>query len=64
MSTSDAQLKANRKYLKEKLDHISFRVPKGQREVIQAHAERMGESMNAFITRAVEQAMLKDNQSS
>ena len=64
MSTSDAQLKANRKYLKEKLDHISFRVPKGQREIIQAHAERMGESMNAFITRAVEQAMLKDNQSS
>ena len=60
MSTSDAQLKANRKYLKEKLDHISFRVPKGQREIIQAHAERMGESMNAFIARAVEQTMLED----
>ena len=64
MSLSEKKKASNRRYLKEKLDHISFRVPKGQREVIQAHAERMGESMNAFITRAVEQAMLKDNQSS
>lgn len=60
MSTSEAQLKANRKHLKEKVDHISFRVPKGQRKVIQAHAERMGESMNAFITRAVTEAMKRD----
>jgi uncharacterized protein (DUF1778 family) len=47
--------------LKEKLDHISFRVPKGQREVIQAHAERMGESMNAFISRAVLEAIVNDD---
>lgn len=60
MSTSDAQLKANRKYLRGKLDHISFRVPKGQRNVIQAHAKQMGESVNAFITRAVYDTIEKD----
>jgi uncharacterized protein (DUF1778 family) len=62
MSLSEKKKASNRRYLKEKLDHISFRVPKGQREVIQAHAEKMGESMNAFIARAVEQAMLSDKE--
>ena len=63
MSTPDSQLKANKKYLKEKLDHISFRVPKGQREVISAHATRMGESVNAFITRVVYEAIEREGES-
>ena len=61
MATSPAQLRATKKYLKEKLDEIKVRVPKGQREVIQQHAARQGESVNGFITRAVKEAMERDN---
>ncbi len=60
MSLSEKKKASNRRYLKEKLDHISFRVPKGEREAIQAHAEKMGESMNAFISRAVLEAIEND----
>lgn len=45
---SAAQLKANSKYLKN-FDDIKIRVPIGQREVIKAHAEKQGKSLNAYI---------------
>ena len=41
--TSQSQLKASKKHMKEKLDDVRFRVPKGQRAVIQEHAKKMGE---------------------
>lgn len=52
--------KARAKYLKEKVESISFRVPIGQKEKIRTHATKMGESMNAFITRAVIEAVERD----
>ena len=61
MTTSASQLQATKKYIKEKLDEIKLRVPKGQREVIQQHAARQGESVNGFITRAVKETMERDN---
>ena len=61
MSATDAQLRATKKYLKEKLDDVRFRVPKGQREIIQQHAAKQGESVNAFICRAVRETMERDN---
>ena len=36
MSLTDAQKKANKKYQQEKLDEIKLRVPKGEKERIQA----------------------------
>lgn len=62
MSTSTSQLRATKKYIREKLDEIKLRVPKGQREVIQQHAARQGESVNGFITRAVKETMKRDNE--
>ena len=61
MSTSESQLRATKKYLREKLDDVRFRVPKGQREIIQQHAAKLGESVNAFIMRAVKETMERDN---
>lgn len=58
---TEAQRRANDKYLKEKVDDIRFRVPKGQREVIHNHATSQGESVNAFINRAVKETMERDN---
>ena len=63
MATSEAKLRANKKHIEEKLDEVKFRVPKGQREVIRAHAKECGESVNAFLIRAVFETMERDSKS-
>ena len=57
-----AHSKAVTKYTKEKLDRIEFRVPKksGLKAEIYAHAAKNGESVNAFIVRAVKEAMERE----
>ena len=40
MSVSEAQKRATLKWQKEKTDEVRFRVPKGERARIQAHAEQ------------------------
>lgn len=60
MSVSEAQKKASIKYL-EKLDEIRIRMPKGQKDIIKAHAEDHSESVNGFINRAIEETMERDN---
>ena len=61
MSPSDAQRRAIRKYQQEKLEDVKFRVRKGEKQVIQEHAKQQGESVNAFLTRAVRETMERDN---
>lgn len=56
---SAAQRKATDKYL-EKFDEMRVRVPKGQKDVAKAHAESQGESLNAFINRAITETMERD----
>lgn len=53
--------KYNEKYL-AKMDEIRIRMSKesGLKEAIQAHADSMGESVQAFIVRAVTQTMEQD----
>lgn len=41
-------------------DSILCRVPKGEKETIQAHAVKMGESVNGFIQRAIIEQMKRD----
>lgn len=48
-------------WISEKLDRINLTVPKGQKEVIKNHAEKNGESVNAFIARAIKTQMEIDN---
>ena len=62
MPTSKARLQINKKYITEKLDEVKFRVPKGEKDVIQQHAAEQGESVNGFITRAVKETMKRDNE--
>lgn len=57
MPVSKAQQKATNKWIEKAYDRINLTVPKGQKEVIKAHAEAQGESVNGFINRAIEQAM-------
>ena len=62
MAASDSQKLATKKYIKEKLDDITLRVPRGQREIIRAHATAQGESTNAFIFRAIQEQMKRDRE--
>ena len=62
MATSEAQLNASKKYIKEKLDEIKLRVPKGEREEIKKHADKMGQSLNGFIRRAIKETIERDNE--
>lgn len=57
MPASKAQQKAVNKYMAANYDRINLTVPKGQKEAIKAHAEAQGESTNAFIGRAITEAM-------
>jgi len=61
MAVSKAKLSTNKKYMTGKLDSMIFRVPKGNKERIQEHAREQGESTNAFIYRAVNEAIERDN---
>ena len=57
---TEARRRASAKYLKEAVEDVRIRVPKGQKAVIKAHAESQGESMNAFVVRAIDEAMERD----
>ena len=57
---SESQKKAAEKYIKNNYDEIKVRVPKGEKETIQAHAVKMGESVNGFIQRAILEQMKRD----
>lgn len=57
MATSKAQQKAQNKWIAKAYDRINLTVSKGRKEIIQAHAEANGESVNGFINRAIGEAM-------
>ena len=65
MAISKAKQKAVTKYMKENYDEVKMRMPKGQKEVVKAHADKHdGGSVNAFINRAITNQMERDNSSS
>lgn len=61
---TDARRKASAKYLKESVEDVRIRVPKGQKVIIKNHADLMGESMNAFVVRAINETMSRDKEKS
>lgn len=58
---SKAQQKAVNKYMKSNYDRVNLVMPKGKKDIIQAHAVQQGESVNAYINRAIDEAMQRDN---
>ena len=49
------------RYNAKAYDEMKVRVTKGNKELIQDHAEAHGESLNAFINRAITETMERDN---
>lgn len=62
MAVSKAQQKAVNKYMKENYDRVNLTFPKGKKELIKAHAEARGESVNAFINRAIDETMEREGE--
>lgn len=59
MATSESQLKANKKY-HAKFERISIRVSPDEKQEIEAHANEQKESVNAFVQRAIREAITRD----
>ncbi len=57
---SEARIRANNKYNAKMYDRINIAVKKGKKDTIKEHAEAQGESINAFINRAIDNQMEQD----
>lgn len=60
MPISEAQKKALRKDKEKAYDRQEVTMKKGKKAVVKAHAEARGESVNAFINRAIDETMERD----
>ena len=56
-----AQTKAKNKYNAKAYDSLRIVVKKGRKDIIKAHAESKGESLNGFVNRAIDETMQRDN---
>lgn len=61
MAVSKAQQASVNKYVKANYDRVNVTMPKGKKDVIKAHAEALGESVNGFIGRAIDETMERDS---
>ena len=57
---SKAKIAANNRYNEKAYDRINIAVPKGKKAVIKAHAESIGESINGYINKAIEEKIERD----
>ncbi len=62
MAISESQRKAVAKYNAKAYDEIKVRVSKGNKDIIKAHAEGKGESINGFVNRAINETMERDKE--
>lgn len=60
MALTTARKKANAKYEAKAYDKTLIRLPKGRLDEIRAHIELVGESLNGFINRAINETMERD----
>ena len=49
-----------KRYEDKAYDKVLVRMPKGKKEVIQAHTERTGQSVNGFIIEAIDEKMERE----
>lgn len=55
-----ASASSKNKWNAKTYDRVNLTMPKGKKEVIQARAADAGESVNAYINRAVDQRMERE----
>lgn len=47
---------------RENCDRVNLTLPKGRKSEIKAHAEAQNESVNGFISRAIDETMQRDKE--
>ncbi len=57
---TEAQKKAQKAYM-GKFMRVEVRMTREKRATVQAHAEARGESVNGFITRAIDETIERDS---
>ena len=57
MAVSEARKRATYKYIAKSYDRIVLNLPRGERDRIKKAAEEAGESVNAYIKRAISAQM-------
>lgn len=57
-----ASTRAQNRYIAKAYDRINLTVPKGRKDIIQEYAQQQGESVNAFIGRAISETMARDSE--
>lgn len=57
-----ARTRANNKWNAKAYDRINLTVDKGRKDLIKAHAESKGESVNGFINRAINETMEREKE--
>ena len=62
MPVSKAQQKAVATYRKKNYDQLKIEVKKGKKEILRAHAASGNESLNAFVNRAIDETVERDNE--
>ena len=60
MALTPAKRRANDKYIKNNLEQIAIREPKGVRDRWKAAAEAVGESFAGFIAKAIEERIERE----
>ena len=60
MPVPKANQRAVNKYVKNNYDRINVTMPKGKKDIIQAHAEAQGQSVNAYINAAIDEKMAQE----
>lgn len=59
---SEKAVAARKKWDSENLERISVAMPKGKKAVIRDHAAAVGETVNGFINRAINETMERDKE--
>ena len=59
MSTSEAQLRASKKY-HDKFEKLQIRVTPEEKSAVENHVELTNESVNTFVRRAIAETILRE----
>ena len=64
MPLTEAQKRANDKYIKANYEKVPFDIRRDSQfngDVMRQHAAKNGESLNGFLKRAIEETIARDN---
>lgn len=56
----DKKSEYRNKWISEKLDRVNLTMPKGKKEILQAHASGQGMSVNAYINAAIDEKIARE----